>query len=295
MRIPTYHSPSSIKQWKTDRREYYIRYLAENRPPRPAQTLPMAVGSAFDAYVKAYLYQNLFGRVDGFGLNALLEQQVEAGVRAAASEAGGICFGNYKTSGALSDLMSWLTLAYGEPRFETTVQKTISHRGHSTVLMGKPDLYFQIKAGINVILDWKVNGYCSSASPTKGYMICRPDGKIHKLYKARVFEGVTIGELLLEQASEEWALQLCIYGWLCGAPIGSDVISCIDQLAWRNGTCRVASHRGLVGREYQESVWDTIIEMDQCIKSGCICDGQDMLDNAVPTGEYADWWNNNVR
>ena len=66
-----YLSPTSLSTWKKcvdagDMTEFFIRYLADKRPPRPPQTIPMAVGSAFDAYVKCYIMDRLGIKGEGF-------------------------------------------------------------------------------------------------------------------------------------------------------------------------------------------------------------------------------------
>ena len=80
MRQPKFLSPSSIGKWNDDREEYYLRYLADNRPPKMAQTLPMSIGSAFDAYTKSYISERLFGKDarPEFNFSAIFEKQVES-------------------------------------------------------------------------------------------------------------------------------------------------------------------------------------------------------------------------
>ena len=81
MRQLEYYSPTSLKTWKSDKREFYVRYLADTRPPRAKQTEPMAIGSAFDAYIKCYLAKCLWGsnaaKQRGFEFEKVFEEQVE--------------------------------------------------------------------------------------------------------------------------------------------------------------------------------------------------------------------------
>lgn len=60
-RTPSYISPSALKTFEKDAADYYIKYLCPTRVPRMPQTEPMAVGSAFDAFVKSFLHHSLFG------------------------------------------------------------------------------------------------------------------------------------------------------------------------------------------------------------------------------------------
>ena len=61
MRIPKSLSYSSLSLWEKDIDEFYAKYLSDHAAPRLPQTPPMAVGSAFDAEVKAALHAALFG------------------------------------------------------------------------------------------------------------------------------------------------------------------------------------------------------------------------------------------
>ena len=74
MREIKYLSPSSISTFFDDRTEFYLKYCAENRPPRMKQTQPMSVGSAFDAFVKNHLVYSLHDTVSPsfYGLSPAL-------------------------------------------------------------------------------------------------------------------------------------------------------------------------------------------------------------------------------
>jgi len=280
MRQPTYLSPTSIGQFYKDKEEFYLRYLADERPPRPPQTKPMCVGSAFDAYVKSYLYEKLFGRlVPEFELETIFEAQVEEQNRDFAREAGQYCFEQYKQHGALADLMLELEQAVDDPRFEFTVEGDIAHEREVGIpLLGKPDVYFKTKDGRAVVYDWKVNGYCSrsNTSPAKGYICLRPGGKIHKL-ATPVREGdLTInGTMTLDQVNESWATQTAVYAWLLGEDVGGDFIVGIDQLACGASDggkppIRVAKHRCRVSADHQTELYSKAVHVWEVIESGHI-------------------------
>jgi len=204
MREVKYLSPTSISTWKADRTEFFFRYLADDRPERLPQTRPMSVGSAFDAYVKAYLVERLFKStdVDGvdYSLEHLFEQQVEPHNRDWAWVAGREAMELYRASGALADLCLELDAASSEPRFEFKVEGRVSHQKvtDGVPFLGRPDLYFTIETRdsdgrvyiTHVIIDWKVNGWCArrAPSPVKGYKMCRTWRyglkKEHKAYLA---------------------------------------------------------------------------------------------------------------
>ena len=144
MRVPEYLSPTSINLYYKDPEEFYIRYLSEFKPPRPPQTQPMAIGSAFDAFVKSYLHEKLFGKGKDprFEPRTLFEVQVEPQHHSWAWRHGEKAFEFYRQSGALADLLIELQQAVGEPRFEIEIRGIVSARSESVtgsvMLLGKP-------------------------------------------------------------------------------------------------------------------------------------------------------------
>ncbi len=262
MRTPAYMSPSSLKCFEDSQEEYYLRYLADNRPPRQAQTQPMSVGSAFDAYCKAYIYQALFGNFGPEGqyeFSVIFDEQVEAHNRDWAFEAGKHCFDVYKQSGALASMMMELKTSVGDPRFEFTIQGLVSGEAGSVPLLGKPDIFFINNEGARVILDWKVNGYCSQASPTPGYIQLlgkghRKHGMCHDKCVPELHKGLQInGAYPLEEFSPLWAGQLATYAWLLGEAVGSEsLISGIDQITKSGkGQIIIARHRAIISAQHQ--------------------------------------------
>jgi len=321
LKRPKYLSPSAITAWNTDQEQFFLKYLAVDRPPRILQNAAMAVGSAFDAYVKSHLYERLFGQPraaqDGFVFDVLFEKQVEPQNRDFAMKAGAICFQAYKVSGALTNLISLLATAAREPRFEFTtigtpaattaesgssdgtltgafyntvklgakaqeaVAKVSTLPYGSVVLLGKPDLEFVTKSGITVIDDWKVNGYMSKngAKPVPGYMMLydgfEPKSKHHGTSHKDVIpyeesDGLHYSLYAnIEQSKPDWARQLAVYSWLCGAEVGSDIVIAIDQLccvpSYPSPNISVALHRCVLTEKFQietyveaQQIWDII-------------------------------------
>ena len=282
MRKPEYLSPTALKLYKENRDEYYLRYLADTRSPRDAQTQPMAIGSAFDAYVKSHIHEVLFGKErtkgSAYELHTILEKQVEKQHLMWAREHGAYVFAQYKASGALADLFLELDGAIGTPRFEFDIQgevRGIDKTIGGVVFMGKPDCYFTNSLGCGVILDWKVNGYCSAwpTSPKPGYICIKPGYSMHPNCDRGPFKGMMINVgTTLDRVDAEWAAQLSIYSWLCGEEIGSDFITAIDQIVCNTKKLslqwpelKFAQHRCCVSREFQETLfrdakelWDSI-------------------------------------
>ena len=279
MRKPEYISPSAVKLYYDDPTEYYRRYLAENRPPKFPQTLPMACGSAFDAYVKSHLHDVIFGKnhkdAAKYELKALFEAQVEPAQRTNAWDIGKHIFDAYVESGALADLMIELQGAVDDPRFEFDLKGEVKGSREASqsqvqgvILMGKPDLRFINAEGAHVIYDWKVNGYCgkSNTSPKPGYVQLRAhDGfwqrmGAHKNALPQMYKGMWINvATFLENIDEDWATQLATYGWLLGEPVGAEIIVGIDQIACNGAkvdllgrpNLRIANHRMRVSEDFQ--------------------------------------------
>jgi hypothetical protein len=276
VRKPNHVSPSSLGLWRKNRDEFYLRHLAERRPPRLPQEIYMAIGSASDAYFKSSLYERLFGRNDPrYEFTALFESQVEKHNRDWALENGRHVFECYKLSGAYDDLLELLLASTETPRFEFLTMRTIG----GVPFLGRPDCRFAWQT-IPATLDWKVKGYCSAASPSKAYMLCR-DGYVngkpsrshntqHKLFMPLDFHGLRIGAGYLEDADQDYGEQLSIYSWLEGETPGNEnVILCIDEIVGKQDEgnkplLRIANHRSRCRREFQ---LDLLRRAQQCWQS----------------------------
>ena len=289
MRKPTHLSHSSLALWAKDKDEFYIKHLAETRAPRIAQEVYMSVGGSFDAYVKAALHERLFGKGSNpqFEFQTIFENQVEPQNRDFALDAGQYIYNCYVMTGAYDELLAMLEKSKEPPRFEFEVRGEIM----GVPIVGKPDCRFVHQCGVHVILDWKVKGFCSKygASPSKNYRLCR-DGytsnkpsrshnKAHESYVPYDHHGLEINQLYMEAGNDDYADQLCLYGWLLGEQIGDEeVVCCIDEIVSKfvpegKPLLRVAQHRGRVSKAHQMMVVGRMKECWQAITSGWIfCD-----------------------
>lgn len=292
MRHLTYISPSGLETWRKSQDEFYLKYLADNRPPREPQTVPMAIGSAFDTYIKSYISEIMFGKgaKPEFDFENLFERAVEPARRDQARIDGLVVFNLYKGSGALADLMSQLADA-SNIRMEFEVQGTVLiQRPGGVVLLGKPDLSFVNKAGTHILLDWKVNGAYSqyNTSPMKGYTRFRDRwGTGSSPHKECVFaykDGFRYNSASsLHLLNRSWAQQLTIYAWLCGEKVGADFLVAVDQIVGQLGSdkMRVAEHRLKVCPAWQtdlayeiDHIWE-IIHSDHIFRGFSKKDSQD--------------------
>lgn len=282
-----YLSPTSINKFQENREDFYMDYLADKRRVRPYQTEPMSIGSAFDAYVKNYLYTKIIGKQDQrFDLKTLFDAQVEERNRKWAWEHGAYVFRCYMQTGALADLLRELEGASTEPRFEIEVNGVVNGyregitKDIGVPLLGKPDLHFINKDAASMILDWKVNGYCSKSnvSPMPGYINCRSfykSGMPHKEADIVKHKGIYINRATrLENLNKAWATQLYIYAWLCGEEVGSDFIVGIDQVvckpAGEHPDLRFATHRLRASSDFQFELFRTIQHIWEVCESGHI-------------------------
>ena len=244
-------------------------------PPRFPQTAPMAVGSAFDAKVKSYLHERLFGKTSEWSFDKLFEDQVAEEQRDKALATVDDTWALYMETGALSELLLQLDKSILSPHFETRMMKTVTASISTgppafVTIMGVPDLMFQTGDCL-VILDWKVNGYYSQASPRKGYCLCLPDRIAHKDVFVTEHYGIPMVSAWFEDLYPDWAAQLSTYSWLMGHPVGNRVLNVIHQLAFGNNP-RVAIHAGLCSPGFHEALFASYVDLWNRVQSGNIFD-----------------------
>jgi hypothetical protein len=294
MRKREYLSPTQVMLWKQDKEEYYVK--SDTPPPKFKQTKPMSVGSAFDAYAKAAIANDMGIEHNGqFDFETIFELQVEEHNRDWARDAGQWAFKCYVESGAYASLVKMLDASEFEARMEFTEKGTVTEKGlegsvGDVVLLGKPDLWWVLDNGASVIHDWKVNGFCSKASPAAGYVNIRAgwgstfyrdvkkmrgNNMPHKDCAPMFEEGIEINMIpSLEKSRPNYALQTATYSWLLGAEVGSEIIVSIDQLVCDSqhakACCdqpliRVAQHRCNISQEFQlrayadyQRLWDSV-------------------------------------
>lgn len=276
-----YISPTSLAMFEKDREEFYLKYVAENKPPKLEQTKPMAIGSAFDTYIKTFLESKLNGRKGLF--DSLW--QVEIPDQNWAKEHGKYVFGCYIASGALADLMLELSLASSIVKMESSIELCVTINGTQIPIMGKPDIYFECPDFL-YINDWKVNGYCGSSniSPKPGYVNC--GGKAHKNAVLGDVMGIRYNKAGGMDTS--WLTQLTIYAmciWGIKYPskpilVGIDQLCCsgttpnaTNTLPSRDDTLptiRVAQHRQFIPVPFWEDVLSRIYTCWTAVQNGTV-------------------------
>ena len=293
-RIPKYLSYSALIKFETDPDEYALRYLFTDKPIREPQGQAAGVGSAFDARVKSHMYERLYGKnykPELYSYESLFERQVEPQNRTFCAEAGDYVFECYKISGFLQMLETLCDTAIEPPRFEFDAERTLG----GVPLLGKPDGFIRLPNGI-LILDFKVNGYCSKAatSPTAGYLLCKDgyviakqsksNGTCHDRATPTVVNGVMCSGWM-EDASVEWASQLSGYAWTTGAEVGDEnFITMIHQCVAKpviglKPLLRFSLYAGPVRRGFQTHLITRYQKLWAAIQSGHIFTEMTRTDN----------------
>lgn len=260
-------SPTGIIKYIADKPGFFRRY---GMGERDAQTHQMAIGSAFDCRVKAYLHSHIYGPGsdpnydfenmvhgnDAIGLRAAIDEPL----RARALEDSLVVFGNYVNDGGLADLMQDVENSpHGSLRMEFDLKGDVE----GVPLFGKPDLYYLDHLGRDVVHDWKVNGFYGKASPKPGYIGYKKRGSDDwEVYE----EGVNQTRRL-EDISKDWATQISMYGWMIGIPVGVPVIGSVHQITGPD--CRVTRYKAFASEDFQQDLmvrihecWDWLNAMD---------------------------------
>lgn len=257
MKIPKYLSPSGLSTALEDPRTYGLRYLVDTPLPRDPQSAAMAVGSGFDAFVKAEL--------GDFDLKELFEKQVSPEYQTMAWIEGKRMFDVYREQGALDDLKAQMK----DPQFEVPLSAEIG----GVPLFGYPDCFYT--DGVLHLLDWKVMGSQAktSQSPLKNYVIERPTMRHHKKVTPIMEHGKLVQrDYCFSYTDDKWARQLTIYAWMLGVPVGGEFIAQIEQLLVSPNDVRCVTYRGYVSKEYQESLLAKIQWVWGKINSGTLID-----------------------
>lgn len=261
MRIPKYISPSSFQLFKADPVRYYLNYLADNLETREPQNIHMAMGSAFDAFVKAQITEDLQTSTR-FDRRELFEEQVATPFRDELWTKAQMLMQAYQECGAYGIAVADMGLANLEPRFEFAVSATIL----GVPVFGKPDAFYHNQHGTPVILDWKVNSVLGGNNMRKKYhVMCHQTKDCAKGVAVRSDSGLAVCvNFGLEDTDESWAFQQFVYAIGLGSKIGDQFITSIDQAT--GGPC-FYTYRAHLGKGFQirsanelKDMWNDINE-----------------------------------
>lgn len=275
-----YLSPSALSTYLNSPEEFYLKYMVADRPPRIPQNQVMAVGSAFDAYIKTYVNHKVLDKSLRF--REEFEKQVEPQNREQAEKDGAKCYTAYKNCGAIDKLLHDIGDSPVPPRMEFVAEGQVTFTEKAKLLLsdtdlsdlvnlyGKPDLQFQTSTRIPVIKDWKVNGFYRNYQkpPVPGYiLLLDPSSKKHGATHRDAhpaYEGNIEYNLnnYIEMQDENWARQITTYSWLAGIPVGGEMLVGIDQLNCNPGKgIAVAIHYCRISPEFQVKTYKMYQEL----------------------------------
>lgn len=280
-RMPKGLSPSALARWEDRREEYYERYISPVRSPRPPQVNYMAVGSAFDAFVKSEIHSMVFGdamtKGSQFDFQRLFESQVEEHIRDNVFKKAEFLFSEYKKTGAFGELAHEILKSPYAPEMEFQVETVVN----GVPIFGYPDLRYVTRELVHVITDFKVNGSYSKhgVSPVQGYkraVSLKKDGslkeEVHKKYRPKQFKDIELSENCLSDFSRDWATQLTMYAWCLGEKPGEeDYVVRMEQLACRpDNKVKFATHVSQISGRFQFDVMRRLVEAWGFIEKGHI-------------------------
>lgn len=263
----------------SNRYMFYAKYLSDVRIYFE-QTMPMAAGVGFDCYTKyssvddSSSEDKIANEIDN-SIDKYLDAVKREQLTSFAHESGSNLYERYKNSGRPWDEFNRIQ----DKQYEVGSSCKIVVNDKVINLRGKPDVYGFIddsnsnaNSNANIIVDWKVNGYCSKnpLSPKKGYVWYSKTGASHKDCLLLRHNGVEVNANGLQASNEEWYVQLVMYAMMLG--FGIDTIIGIDQMVCGGGQMEIAMYRGVVGKRDIDIMRQKIEYMWDKIKSGVIFD-----------------------
>jgi len=241
-------SPTALLQFESDPEEFFIQRVAKLNVKKFEQSLPMAIGAAFDDLVKKSIGER-FNLTDISGSAVEMSGNFKGIIqgkaydddyKTVAYDCGQRILDEYTQLGLLSSIFDLIKCDPSEIVMEEWVKQTIEVSGKPNMsIIGKPDLLLP-----GFVLDWKVNGYCSQASPMRGYVNVksldrfRGLGRPHKdaicLYTEANGQRIMVSDIV----DEKWALQVATYNRFLPC------IGAIDQVCGhKTKGLRFAQHR----------------------------------------------------
>lgn len=264
MRKPLYISPSSFFSFTQDPIKHYVRHYSDTPAGRQPATIHMAMGSAFDAFVKAQITRDLQVSTK-FDLITLYEEQVPEEFREELWPKAAFLLEEYKSCGAYGVAVEDMSLANLEPRFEFDVKAKIL----GVPIFGKPDAFYHNRRDVPVILDWKVNSFLGGRNAKKAwYVMDHQNGCSHPRVTVKSNNGLpVVTNKYLENVDKSWAFQQFIYAIGLGCEIGDEFITSIDQIT---GGPSFYTYRCHLSRLFQINAAKELKQMWEDLQSGYV-------------------------
>lgn len=255
LRNVPYLSPSSISEFENCPFKFYLKRMSDKPWPEFRQSMPAAVGSAFDAFVKNGCAARLgLGTDERFSLKTLLSSSVEEHNRDTAVPFGKLLYSQYLKQGMMDRLFS-----AGMATVEVNPEAVLVDSENSIPIKGYPDAIM----ADGTIVDWKVQGATSKsgASPTQGYTYGRRGPSVLAPHKKA-------GQPL-ELLNSGWARQLTIYSWMAsGLCMDRPIHVRIENVAVRPTGPTFTTIETTVSVGFQEELWKDINRIWQAVIEG---------------------------
>jgi hypothetical protein len=242
-----YFSPTSFLQACGCELEFYLLRLSGIPITRMPQNEQMAVGCAFDAFVKSRISELLGKEVFLAKLLETVEPQ-NAHLIPIAHD----IFDTYESYGCVKMLLDQgiadIELEYKERIGGLEVPGSKSILGGVT-LFGKPDA--ELQGGVP--LDWKTSGYNfeGSKSPPAGYT---------RYIKKGYNQGAHPEKKNMEQVDMKWATQLAMYKWLRSGLTLHSFSSVIDLILIQGTEISVANYSLPIGDKFLVELWAKVLD-----------------------------------
>lgn len=270
-----YISYSSFKQALGCEYEFYLMRLA-GMPYMPfPQTRPMAMGYAFESFVKAEIAR-LLGKLEYKNKLAKLLENIQPEHQDIIAK-GHELFEEYCHCGQLKRLID-------EGVEDVELEGHAELGGHSIEgivsnfgvikIFGKPDAVM-----VDRPLDWKVNGFESKwgKSPTPGYVRSFTRG----VDKGRHEKS----QLPMELLDPEWATQMVFYNWLKKGAVVGPMLGAIEQVAISPTKVSFSSFRSSISTTFVEKIFDQLNDLWTRLKDGQINEPVPDTQKCEPYGE----------
>lgn len=245
-----YLSYTSLEQYIACPYSFYLQRMSGSVLPQIEQTEQMAVGNAFDSYIKAAISTKIHG-VENRQLFANLIKTINKENQHVIPE-GVKLYEMYIKRGLLEQL-------YREGLADVEIDKKFTFPNGVRIYI-KPDACYKD----NRPHDWKVSGFKSARafSPKPGYReYYMPEGGIKCSEDCRY----------MEDSNEDWAKQLCLYYWgITEDPTPRNFTGSIDQLIYTPKGLGFARYRSPISLPFQERYWNTLCDAWKNLSEGNI-------------------------
>lgn len=251
----TYISPSAFKIYRTCQNQFYHFYLAGHAYIERETNRAAGIGTIFDAHLKAHL-NKLLGindpRLEFENLTRFITWAEDVDVPEVYEIAGEVAFGYIKNKFHSRFLKAK----------DIVLDREMYGLIHTIPILGILDANLD-----SIPFDWKLRGFNSKTSPTKGYQK-RWDshGNIMKPHKDSGFP------CNLEAGNVDFALQMLWYNWLNQyqnriPKEKKDYI--IHEICWDSRDWNLTEHTGQISNEFEQEIlkeltamWNNINRMD---------------------------------